>query len=149
MAITRFDPFRDLAVLQDRMNRMFNDSFVNRGGDEALLNRGTWTPAVDIQETPEAYFVHAELPDVKKDDVKVTVQNGVLLLTGERRQEKEEKGKKFHRVERSYGSFLRSFALPENVDDGKLSAEFKDGVLNVRLPKTEKAKPKAIAVKVS
>jgi HSP20 family protein len=104
---------------------------------------------VDITETDNEYLIKAEIPEVKRDDVKVSVQNGVLTLQGERKKEKEEKGKKFHRVERYYGSFLRTFSVPDNVDETKVVAEFKDGVLNVHLPKTEKAKPKAIEVKVA
>jgi HSP20 family protein len=108
-----------------------------------------WMPTVDISETDGEYLIKAELPEVKKEDVKVTVENGVLTLQGERRQEKEEKGKRYHRVERSYGSFVRSFSLPESVDEGAVKAEYKDGVLNLHLPKTEKVKPKAIDVKVA
>jgi HSP20 family protein len=104
---------------------------------------------VDIQETDAEYVVKAELPEVRKDDVKVTVENGVLTLRGERRQEKEEKGKRFHRIERAYGTFLRTFTIPIDADENKVAAEFKDGMLRVRLPKTEKPRPKAIEVKVS
>jgi HSP20 family protein len=150
MSIVRWDPFRELEDMSDRLNRVFGRSGVARASeDKGGFLTFDWAPSVDIAETPEAFEIKAELPDVKKDDVKVTVEDGELRISGERKQEKEEKGKKFHRVERSYGSFMRSFSLPENVDDSKLSAEYKDGVLNVRLPKTEKAKPKAIAVKVS
>jgi HSP20 family protein len=150
MSIVRWDPFRELEDMSERLNRVFGRSAVARAADD----KGTfvtfdWAPSVDIAETAEAFEIKAELPDVKKEDVKVTVEEGQLRISGERKQEKEERGKKFHRVERSYGSFMRSFSLPENVDDSKLTAEYKDGVLNVRLPKTEKAKPKAIAVKVS
>ena len=150
MSIVRWDPFRELEEMSDRLNRVFARTGSARAADDtgAFLTFD-WAPSVDIAETAEAFEIKAELPDVKKDDVKVTVEDGQLRISGERKQEKDEKGKKFHRVERSYGSFMRSFALPENVDDSKLSAEYKDGVLNVRLPKTEKAKPKAIAVKVS
>jgi len=105
-------------------------------------------PTVDISESDTEYLIKAELPEVKKEDVKVTVENGVLTLQGERRQEKEEKGKKYHRVERSYGNFARSFTLPESVDEGAVKAEYKDGMLNLHLPKTEKVKPKSIDVKV-
>ncbi|HEU4579457.1 MAG TPA: Hsp20/alpha crystallin family protein [Polyangiaceae bacterium] len=150
MSIVRWDPFRELEDMSDRLNRVFGRAGLSRTADD----KGTfvtfdWAPSVDIAETPEAFEIKAELPDVKKEDVKVTVEEGQLRISGERKQEREEKGKKFHRVERSYGSFMRSFSLPENVDDTKLTAEYKDGMLNVRLPKTEKAKPKAIAVKVS
>jgi HSP20 family protein len=108
-----------------------------------------WTPSVDISETDGEYQIKAEIPDVKKEDVKVTLEDGVLTIQGERKQEKEEKGKKFHRIERSYGSFVRTFSLPDVIDEEKVKAEFKDGVLNLHLPKSEKAKPKAIEVKVA
>ena len=104
---------------------------------------------MDITEDDKEYLVKADLPEVKKEDVKVTVENGVLIITGERKFEKEEKDKRYHRLERSYGNFLRSFTLPGAADGSKVSAEFKDGVLKVRLPKTEKAKPKAVEVKVA
>lgn len=150
MSIVRWDPFRELEEVADRLNRVFGR------GTAALATAGKdgffsfdWTPSVDIAETPETFEIRAELPDVKKEDIKVTVEDGELRISGERKQEKEEKGKKYHRIERSYGSFMRSFTLPDNVDDSRLSAEYKDGMLNVRLPKAEKAKPKAVAVKVS
>lgn len=104
---------------------------------------------MDIQEGEQEYHITAELPGLKKEDVKITLQDGVLTLQGERKQEKEEKGKRFHRVERAYGSFVRSFTLPDVVDEAKVSAEFKEGELHIYLPKTEKAKPKAIEVKVA
>ena len=107
-----------------------------------------WTPLMDISEDNNEYLVKAELPELKKEEVKVNVENGELTISCERKSEKEEKGKKFHRIERSYGSFLRSFTLPESVNADKVSAEFKDGMLSVHLPKDEKAKPKSIEVKV-
>lgn len=146
MSIVRWDPFRELEDVSNRFNRYFG-----RGAMEApkdTMMAFDWAPTVDIAETEAEFQIKAELPDVKKDDVKVTVDKGVLRLEGERRQEKEEKGKKYHRVERSYGSFLRTFVLPDNVDESKVRAEFKDGVLHVALPKTEKTKPKAVEVKV-
>jgi HSP20 family protein len=150
MSIVRWDPFRELEDMSNRLNRVFGRSDLAKakedGGGFITFD---WAPSVDIAETAEAFEIKAELPDLKKEDVKVTVEEGQLRISGERKQEKEEKGKKFHRIERSYGSFMRSFTLPENVDDARLSAEYKDGVLNVRLPKTEKPKPKAIPVKVS
>jgi HSP20 family protein len=152
MSITRWDPFRELEDMSDRLNRVFGRSAlaaIPGAANSEGLSTFDWTPSIDIAETAEAFEIKAELPDVKKEDVKVSVEDGELRITGERKQEKEEKGKKFHRIERSYGSFMRTFTLPPNVDDTKLSAEYKDGVLNVRLPKTEQAKPKAISVKVS
>src|SRR5688572_32794908 len=151
MSIVRWDPFRELEEMSDRLNRVFARGTVattTPSNKEGFFSFD-WTPSVDITETAEAFEIKAELPDVKKEDVKVTVEDGELRISGERKQEKEEKGKKFHRVERSYGSFMRSFTLPENVDDARLTADYKDGLLNVRLPKTERSKPKAIAVKVT
>jgi HSP20 family protein len=152
MSIVRWDPFRELEDMTDRLNRM-----LARGGparssgpakDDALAVFD-WAPSVDILETPEEFQIRVELPDVKKEDIKVSVDAGILRIEGDRKQEKEEKGKKYHRVERSYGSFLRTFRLPENVDESKVQADVKDGVLNVRLHKSAKPKPKSIEVKVA
>src|SRR6185295_736230 len=118
MSITRWDPFRELEEMSERLNRVFGRSALAtaRAGGEAKEGflSFDWAPSVDIAETPEAFEIKAELPDVKKEDVKVFVEDGQLRISGERKQDKEEKGKKFHRIERSYGSFMRSFALPEN-----------------------------------
>jgi HSP20 family protein len=119
------------------------------GSDRESLTVPEWAPVVDIAETADEFLIKAELPEVKREDVKVTLENGVLTIMGERKQEQEEKGKRFHRIERAYGSFMRTFTVPDNVDEDKLRADFKDGVLTVHLPKTEKAKPKAIEVKVA
>jgi HSP20 family protein len=117
------------------------------GGKEAL-RVAQWSPLVDITEDEKEYLIKAELPDMKKEDVRLTVENDVLAISGERTFEKEEKGKKYHRIERAYGSFVRSFTLPEDADGSKVSADFKDGMLQVHLPKSQKAKPKAIEIKV-
>jgi HSP20 family protein len=117
------------------------------GGKEALTV-AQWSPLVDITEDEKEYLIKAELPDMKKEDVRLTVENDVLAISGERKFEKEEKGRKYHRVERAYGSFVRSFSLPEDADGSKVSADFKDGMLQVHLPKSQKAKPKAIEIKV-
>lgn len=150
MSIVQWDPFRELEDMSDRLNRMFGRSMLRResSGKDALT-AFDWAPSVDIAETNEEYQITAELPEVKKEDLKVSVHDGVLQISGERKQEKEEKGKKWHRVERSYGSFMRSFTLPDNTDPQKVAADFKDGVLKVRLPKSAQAKPKAVEVKVS
>jgi HSP20 family protein len=148
-ALTRWDPFRELEEVSERLNRLFGRTKFLRENGKERLTVADWVPTVDIAETDTEYQIMAELPEVKKEDVKVTVENGVLTIQGERRQEKEEKGKRYHRVERSYGSFIRSFALPDHVDDTKVKAEYKDGVLHLHLPKSERAKPKAIEVKVS
>ncbi len=148
MNVVKWNPFRELEDIQTRLNRMFTD-VPSRRPDEDALFFADWVPAVDIQETENAYVIKAELPEISKEDVKVEMLDGVLTIEGERRQEKEEKGKKFHKVERSYGKFMRRFALPTEIDATKVQAEFKDGVLNVELPKTAAAKPKAIEVKVA
>ena len=106
-----------------------------------------WAPAVDITEDDKEYLVTAELPQVRKENVKVTVENGILSISGERKFEKEEKGKKYHRIERSYGSFLRSFDLPDDADPTKVDAKFSDGILNVHVAKSESAQPKQIEIK--
>ena len=147
MSLVRWDPFRELEDMSERLNRVFSRPSLGSTGKENLTV-ADWMPTVDISETEGEYLIKAELPEVKKEDVKVTVENGVLTLQGERRREKEEKGKRFHRVERSYGSFVRSFSLPESVEEGAVKAEYRDGVLNLHLPKSEKVKPKAIDVKV-
>ena len=148
MTLVRWDPFRELEDMSERLNRVFARPSLRNSGKENLTV-ADWMPTVDISETEGEYLIKAELPEVRKEDVKVTVENGVLTLQGERRQEKEEKGKKFHRVERSYGSFIRSFSLPESVDESAVKAVYKDGVLHLHLPKSEKVKPKAIDVKVA
>jgi HSP20 family protein len=148
MTLVRWDPFRELEEMSDRLNRMISRPALPRTNGKETMVVADWTPSVDISETDGEYLIKAEIPDVKKEDVKVTLEDGVLTIQGVRKQESEEKGKKYHRVERSYGSFVRSFSLPDLVDEEKVKAEFKDGVLNLQLPKSEKAKPKAIEVKV-
>jgi HSP20 family protein len=144
--LTKWSPFRELEDIQDRLSSLFGRT---RMGDlRETMTVSEWTPLVDITEDDKEYLIKAELPDVKKEDVKVTVENGVVTVTGERKFEKEEKGKKYHRIERAYGSFMRSFTLPEGAAGDKISAEFKDGVLKVHLPKSAEAKPKPIDVKV-
>jgi len=148
-AITRWDPFKELDELQSRMTTLLGRAPVKtNGGKKEDMTVAEWAPLVDITEDEHEYLIKAELPDIKKEDVKVAVLDDVLSVSGERKSEKEEKGKKFHRIERSYGSFYRSFTLPEDADGQKVAAEFKDGLLKVRLPKSEKAKPKSIDVKI-
>jgi HSP20 family protein len=146
MAIVRFDPFRDLAVLQDRMNRLFSESHRR---DDDLTSRGTWTPAVDIYEVDNALVLKAELPGMRREDIDVSVENDTLTIKGERKLDHEVKQESFHRVERAYGQFVRSFALPNTVDAAKIGAEYKNGVLKVTLPVREEAKPRTINVEVA
>ena len=145
MQLTKWDPFREMEDMFDRYTRAVG--WPRRGSQEVMAT-GDWAPRVDIAETDNEFIIKAEIPDVKKEDVKVTVDSGVLTIRGQRKQEKEQKGKKFHRVERYYGSFTRSFTLPDYVDETKIEASFKDGMLNLQIPKTQAAKPKAIEVKV-
>ena len=149
MAITRFDPFRDLAVLQDRMNRLFSDSAPGRDREEALLNRGNWLPAVDIYEIEGALVLKAELPDVDRENIDVNVENSTLTLRGERKADQEIKQEAFHRIERSYGSFVRQFSLPSTVDPAKITADYKNGVLTVTLPVREEAMPRSVKINVA
>jgi HSP20 family protein len=145
MPIIRRDPEREMEDLLEHYTRA---AVQPRAGSQEVIATGDWTPRVDIAETDKAFEIKVEIPAVNKEDVKVTVHNGVLTVQGERKLEKEEKGKKFHRVERFYGSFTRSFTLPDNVDEAKISASFKDGMLNLQVQKTQEAKPKSIEVKV-
>lgn len=146
--LTTWNPLRELGNFENRLERFFNLPSLSRNGETESMTVSQWSPLVDISEDANEYLVKAELPELKKEEVKVSVENGELTISGERKSEKEEKGKKFHRIERSYGSFLRSFTLPESVSGDKVTAEFKDGMLMVHLPKDEKAKPKTIEVKV-
>jgi HSP20 family protein len=147
--VMRRDLFRELEDMERRLSTWFGRAVRRREGENESLTVAEWSQLVDIEESEKEYLIKAEVPEIKKEDVKLTVQDDVLTIAGERKFEKEEKGKKYHRVERSYGSFVRSFTLPEDADGTKVSAEFKDGVLRVHLPKSEKAKPKAIEVKIS
>lgn len=148
-AVTRWDPFKELNELENRLATMFGRAPVRKNGEkDEAMTVAEWAPLVDITEDEKEYLIKAQLPEVKKDDMKVSVQDGILTIAGERRSEKEEKNKKFHRVEWAYGSFSRSFTLPEDADADKVAGDFKDGVLKVHVPKSEKAKPKKIEVKV-
>lgn len=144
-----WDPFRELSDAESRLAHWFGRPLVAKnGGEKETLAVTQWAPPVDITEDDKEYLVKAELPELKKEDVKVTVENSELTISGERKFEKEEKNKKYHRIERSYGSFVRSFTLPESVNGEKVKAEFKDGLLTVHLPKDEKTKSKTVEVKV-
>ena len=153
MQIVKWNPFRELEDIQHRLNRMFTEA-APRVNDELFgiadwARAADWAPAVDIKETEQAFNVTVDLPDVKKDDIKVEMHNGSLTIEGERKQEKEEKGDKFHRIERQYGSFVRRFTMPTEIDEAKVNAEFKDGVLHVTLPKAVAAVVKPVEVKVA
>lgn len=146
MSLTLWEPFREMDEFFNRLAPLRGSRrWGELSGAERQLN---WSPSADISETESEYRIKAELPGVGKEDVKVAVENGVITLSGERRQEKEDKSEKFHRVERFYGSFVRSFALPDNADAQHIKAESKDGTLLISIPKLVSAKPKQIEVKV-
>lgn len=149
MNLIKWDPFRELEDVSSRLNRIFGRPLARTGQDNEMLATADWMPSVDISETDAAYLIKGEIPGVRKEDVKVTLQDGMLTIQGERKQEKEEKNKKFHRVECSYGNFVRSFRVPDDADESAVKAEFKDGMLNVTLPKSAKAKPKSVDVAIS
>ena len=144
--LMRVDPFRELFDLQRSINELF-DSSMNQSADEGSA-LSTWTPVVDVYEDNDSFLIKVELPEVKREDVKVNLNDNILSLTGERRFENEDKREGYHRVERSYGQFYRSFTLPPNVNAEGINAEFKDGVLRLTLPKKEEAKPKQIEVNI-
>jgi len=147
MNLVRFDPFRELEQMTSRLNGLFSRPLAPMT-DSNFETFAEWTPAIDLQETDKEYLLKADLPEVAKADVHVGIDDGILTVEGERKQEKEEKGKKFHRVERVYGKFLRRLTVPSDVDPARVAADFKDGVLNVHLPKSATVKPRAIDVKV-
>lgn len=150
MALVRRRPFRDLVSIQDEVNRLYNDFFGRVPSMfDTELSRSEWTPSVDISETKDEIVVKTEVPGMNKDDIKITLQDNVLTLRGERKQEKEEKETNFHRMERCYGSFTRSFNLPTVVQADKIKATYKDGILNVTLPKAEEVKPKQIPIEIN
>ncbi|MGH9163095.1 MAG: Hsp20/alpha crystallin family protein [Vicinamibacteraceae bacterium] len=149
MAIVRFDPFRELATVHDRLNRVFDD-LAGKRWDDDVMSRGDWLPAVDVYENDDQNVVlKAELPGVAKEDVTLSIENNTLTLKGERKRSHEVKKGQYHRIERTYGGFSRSFALPSTVDTEHVAADFKDGVLTITLPRKEEAKPRHIDVKVS
>jgi HSP20 family protein len=144
--IARLEPFRGLSNLQDQFNRLFNESFRDPGQESALT---TWAPAVDIYETPNELVVKADLPDVNDKDIDVRVENNLLTIHGERKFEKSVSEENFLRVERAYGSFSRSFSLPNTLNADAIAAEYKNGVLTVTLPKREETKPRQVKVNVT
>jgi HSP20 family protein len=147
MAITRFEPFRELAAVQSRLNRIFSEPYEQ--GDDTLV-RADWVPAVDVVENDQHELVlTAELPGVKKEDIELKVENNTLTIRGERKRAFETKEDGYHRVERAYGSFVRSFTLPQTVSTDGIKADFKDGVLTVTLPAREEAKPRQVSISVN
>jgi HSP20 family protein len=144
-SLNRFEPFRGIATLQDQINRLFNDGIERTGEDSSLT---TWTPAVDIYETEHELVVKADLPQVDPKDLDIRVENNILTLRGERKFESKVSEDKYLRVERTYGSFSRSFALANTVNTEAIKADYHDGVLTLSVPKREEAKPKQIKINV-
>jgi HSP20 family protein len=149
--VTTWNPLREMEQAQNRLNQIFLGSFPNRMGSGEIPSMAVadWSPEVDISEDDQGYLLKADLPEMKKDDVRVTVEEGVLSVSGERKSEKEDQKKKFHRIELSFGTFRRSFTLPEDADSTKVTADLRDGVLRVHLPTARVAKSKATQVKVA
>jgi len=146
MSITRYDPFRDLRTLQDEVNRLFSTNFGRAYGDEGIA-RGAWTPNVDVYENKDQLVIEAELPGMNREDFELTIENNVLTLRGERQFTKKDDSDNYHRVERSYGAFSRSFTLPQTVSGEGVTAEYKSGVLRITLRKREEVKARRIEVK--
>jgi HSP20 family protein len=143
------DPYREFSHLQDRINRVFGDAY-GRRDDEGLLTSGTWLPPVDIYQNGDHELVlKAELPDMTREDIDITVESGTLTIKGEKKLATDVREENFHRVERRYGTFSRSFSLPQTVDTAKVVAEYRNGVLTIRLPLREEAKPRQIKVNVA
>jgi HSP20 family protein len=149
MNLVKWDPFTELEDVSNHLNRIFRRLPVPAEADREVLDMADWMPTVDITETDTEYLITGEIPGVNKEDVKLTIANGMITMRGERKQEKEEKDLKSHRIERCYGSFFRSFRMPDDVDETTVKAEFKNGLLNVIMPKSGKNKAKSIDVPVS
>jgi HSP20 family protein len=146
MALARWTPYRDLMAVRDEMNHVLNEAFGRGSTDESAWFSGAWSPPVDIYETDDALVLKAELPGFSKDDINIEMKEHTLVIKGERKREDELKEGSYHRTERVYGAFQRSFLLPTTVDQEKVRASYKDGVLELRLPKVQAAQPKRIAV---
>jgi HSP20 family protein len=145
-ALRRVDPFQELAGIQERMNQLFRNAFPGFGDDN--ITSGAWAPAVDIYETAEAVEMTFEIPGVNQKDIKVNIENNLLTVSGERQFEHEDKRNNYHRIERSYGAFQRSFTVPSTIDPNKINAEFENGLLRLTLQKRPETQPRAIEVKV-
>jgi len=148
MAVIRWDPFREMSSLQERMNRLFSDFRLRTPLGEEEITQGAWVPPVDIYETSDSIVLEAELPGLTKDNIVVEVKNNTLTLKGDKKFEREVKEENYHRVERSYGSFQRAFTLPSTVQQDRVKAKFRDGILEITIPKAEEAKPKQIKVDI-
>ena len=145
MAIIRWDPFRDLVTLREKMNRLFEEAYSTRGEERELVS-SSWTPSVDIYETEQQLVMTAEVPGIEDKDIEIKIEDNTLTLKGERKFEKETQEENYHRVERAYGSFYRSFSLPPYIDQDNIEAEHENGVLKITMPKKHEAKPRQVKV---
>jgi HSP20 family protein len=145
MAIIKFDPFRDMITLRDKMNKLFEDAFVQRGEDKDMIS-SAWLPAVDIFESDNELVLTAEVPGIDEKDIEISLENNVLSIKGERKFDKETKEENYHRIERSYGTFYRSFTLPSYVDSEKINAVHENGILKIRMSKKHELKPKKVKI---
>lgn len=145
MNLMRFEPYREIATLQERLNRAFSGALSRPERDDEM-HLAAWAPPVDIAEEKDRILITAELPGFREDQIEIQTEDGTLTLRGERKFEKETEGRSYHRVERSYGQFVRTFSLPNNVDREKIKADFINGLLKVELPKREEAKPRTIRI---
>jgi HSP20 family protein len=146
--LIRWNPFREFETMQNRVSSLLSSPLLPGMGEETLV-ASEWSPPVDVEESDKEFTIKAELPEVKKEDVKIELENGSIRISGERKIEKEEAGRRWHRLERSYGAFERAFTLPEGTRRTDIKAEFKDGLLKVHLPKGESSKPKALEIPVN
>jgi HSP20 family protein len=153
MAIVRWNPMRDIMSMEREFNKIFNSlerkfGFGNGDNENQEFDNAVWMPMTDILEDDNQYYLNIDLPGIKKEDVKINYSNGQLSISGERKQENVEKNTKYHRAERSYGKYYRSFTLPQKIKENEIDAEFKDGQLKISIPKSEEAKPKQLEIKV-
>jgi len=146
-SISHWDPFKELEEMQTRLS-LFHRTPVRKNGDKEAMTVPQWIPLVDISEDEKEYLIKAKSPEIKKEGLKINVQDDLLSVSGERKYEREEKNKKYHRVERAYGSFTRSFILPDDADGSRVKADYKDGMLQIHLPKSERVKSKTVNVEV-
>jgi len=145
MAIIRWDPFRDMVTLREKMNRLFEDVFTGQSEGKELA-ASTWAPAVDIFETENDLVMTAEVPGIDEKDIEIKIEDNTLILKGARKFEKETKEENYHRIERSYGSFYRAFTLPNSIDPEKIQAEHENGVLKITMPKRTELKPRKVKI---
>ncbi|MEK6681339.1 MAG: Hsp20/alpha crystallin family protein [Nitrospirota bacterium] len=148
MSLIKWDPFRDLLSLQERMNKLFEESLFRSGKDQEDLTVGRWSPAIDVMENEQEIVIKGELPGIELKNVEVLIKDNLLTLRGERKFEKEEEKENYHRIERAYGAFQRVFTLPASVEQDKVKAKMRDGILEIRLPKAKKELPKKVEIEV-